>query len=342
MEIAHSTRDGCLVVTLTGEVTVATASQVQHTLLKGLSEGPLAIVCDLGGVDVLDPVCATVFATVANHPASHWPATPLLLCGARPAVAEVLGTLDARHFLPLYANLEEALGAVLDRPGSLRDELRLAPTPAAAAGARRFVRETLERWSMSPPEEELSAQAQLLAGELVTAAAVHAQTDMLLRLELSRELLRIAVRDLEGPAARAHARGAWPQFTATLPVHGAEARVEAARGYLAVTGPAGSRTVLREVGEVLRRRQHPGLHRPAAQAHAFAGRPGDVPETSDLTDAERRLLPLLATHLTFREIGERLDLSSHTVRAQMIPIYVKLGVASRGQAIQRARHLGML
>ena len=226
MEIAHSTRDGCLVVTLTGQVTVATASQVQHTLLRGLSEGPQAVVCDLGGVDVLDPVCATVFASVANHPASHWPATPLLLCGARPTVAEVLGALDARHFLPQFATLEEALGAVLDRPPYL------------------------------------------------------------------------------------------PQFTITLPVHGAE---------------------------VLRHRRHPRLPRPAAQAHAVAGLPGDdVPETSDLTPDERRLLPLLATHLTFREIGERLELASHGVRTQMLSIYLKLGVASRSQAIQRARHLGML
>jgi DNA-binding CsgD family transcriptional regulator/anti-anti-sigma regulatory factor/anti-sigma regulatory factor (Ser/Thr protein kinase) len=197
MQITHSTRDGCLVVALTGQITAATAPRIQRALIKDLAKGPLAIICDLGGVDALDPVCATVFATVANHPASRWPATSLLLCSAQPVVAEVLGGLRVRHVLPLYVTLQEALDAAVDRPGYLRDELRLAPTPTAAAAARRFVRETLQSWGLGPPDGELSEQAQLLADELVTNASVHAQTDMLLRLELDRELLHIAVRDFE-------------------------------------------------------------------------------------------------------------------------------------------------
>jgi anti-anti-sigma factor len=199
MQITHSTRDGCLVVALTGQITVATAPQIQRTLLKDLAErdGPLAIICDLGGVDTLDPVCATVFATVANHPASRWPAPTVLLCGAQPAVAEVLGGLGVRHFLPLYDTLQEALDAAADRPGYLRDELGLAPTPTAAATARRFVRETLQHWRLAPPDGELSEQAQLLADELVTNAVVHAQTDLRLRLEVGGELLHIAVRDFD-------------------------------------------------------------------------------------------------------------------------------------------------
>ena len=197
MQITHSTRDGCLVVTLTGQITVATAPQIQRALLKDLAEGPLAIICDLEGVDSLDPVCATIFATVANHPASRWPATSLLLCAAQPAVAEVLGAVRIRHFLPLYDTLQEALDAAADRPGYLRDELRLAPTRTAAAAARRFVRETLQPWRLTPPDGELSDQAQLLADELVTNAVIHAQTDIRLGLELGGELLHIAVRDLD-------------------------------------------------------------------------------------------------------------------------------------------------
>jgi len=197
MQITHFTRDGCLVVALTGKITVATAPQIQRELLKDLAEGPLAIICDLGGVDALDPVCATVFATVANHPVSRWPATSLLLCGAQPAVAGVLCSLRVRHVLPLYNNLQEAIDAVAARPGYLHDELRLAPTPTAAAAARRFVRETLQSWGLGPPDGELSEQAQLLADELVTNAVVHAQTNTRLRLELGGELLHIAVGDLD-------------------------------------------------------------------------------------------------------------------------------------------------
>jgi anti-anti-sigma factor len=197
MQITHSTRDGCLVVTLAGQITVATAPQIQRVLLKDLVEGPPAIICDLEGVDALDPVCATVFATVANHPASRWPATSLLLCAAQPAVAEILGRLRVPHFLPLYPTLQEALDAAADRPGYLRDELPLAPTRTAATAARRFVHETLQSWWPAAPDGELRDQAQLLAGELVTNAVGHAQTDMRLRLELGGDLLHIAVRDLD-------------------------------------------------------------------------------------------------------------------------------------------------
>jgi DNA-binding CsgD family transcriptional regulator/anti-anti-sigma regulatory factor len=349
MEITRSTREGCFVLAMTGQITVATAPQVQHTLLKGLAEGPPAIVCDLGGVDVLDPVCATVFATVANHPASRWPTTSLLLCGAQPAVAEVLGGLEARHFLPLYDTLQEALDAVVDRPAYLYDALRLAPTPGATAVARRFVRETLQRWRLAPPDGELSEQAQLLADELVAAAVVHAQTDMLLRLKLGGDLLHIVIRDLDwrppGPLPDdPGARRPRPQFSVTLPIPAAQARLEVGRGYLAVTGAARAGTALGEVGEVLRRRWRPGLPGQLAdRPPAWVGTMGtDVPWAASLTGAEQRLLPLLATHLTFREISEGLHLSSHTVKTQAISIYRKLGVSSRSQAIQHARQLGLL
>jgi LuxR family transcriptional regulator, maltose regulon positive regulatory protein len=52
-----------------------------------------------------------------------------------------------------------------------------------------------------------------------------------------------------------------------------------------------------------------------------------------LTPAELRLLPLLATHLTFREIATELHVSRNTVKTQAISIYRKLGVSGRSEAI---------
>ena len=54
------------------------------------------------------------------------------------------------------------------------------------------------------------------------------------------------------------------------------------------------------------------------------------------------MLPLLTTHLTFREIGARLYLSQHTVKSHAISIYRKLDVTSRGAAVEQARHVGLL
>ena len=53
---------------------------------------------------------------------------------------------------------------------------------------------------------------------------------------------------------------------------------------------------------------------------------------SGLTPAELRLLPLLSTHLSFREIGEQLFVSRNTIKTQAISVYRKLGVANRTEA----------
>jgi anti-anti-sigma regulatory factor/anti-sigma regulatory factor (Ser/Thr protein kinase) len=195
MEIQRSTRDGCVVVAFTGSIDLFSVSQIQRALLKDFSDQPFALICDLAGVDSLDPVCATVFSTVANHPASRWPDTSFLLCGAQPPVAEILDRLQVPHFLQMYASLQDALDAAVARPPYLRDELRLAPTPTAPAAARAFVREVCRYWQLARPDATVMDRAVLLANELVTNAVVHAGTDIRLRLELRGDRLHIAVRD---------------------------------------------------------------------------------------------------------------------------------------------------
>ena len=54
------------------------------------------------------------------------------------------------------------------------------------------------------------------------------------------------------------------------------------------------------------------------------------------------MLPFLATHLSFREIGERLFLSRHTIKSHAMAIYRKLSVTSRTDAVERAGALGLL
>jgi LuxR family transcriptional regulator, maltose regulon positive regulatory protein len=63
---------------------------------------------------------------------------------------------------------------------------------------------------------------------------------------------------------------------------------------------------------------------------------------STLTAAELRLLPLLTTHLSFREIAERLFVSRNTVKSQAISVYRKLDASSRSEAIERAVELGLV
>jgi DNA-binding CsgD family transcriptional regulator len=63
---------------------------------------------------------------------------------------------------------------------------------------------------------------------------------------------------------------------------------------------------------------------------------------ASLTAAELRLLPLLATHLSFREIGERLYISRSTVKTEATSAYRKLLASTRSEAVERAAELGLI
>jgi LuxR family maltose regulon positive regulatory protein len=56
--------------------------------------------------------------------------------------------------------------------------------------------------------------------------------------------------------------------------------------------------------------------------------------SQDLSDAELRILRLLASQLTLREIGRELYLSTNTVKTHTRSIYRKLGVSSRADAVK--------
>ena len=61
-----------------------------------------------------------------------------------------------------------------------------------------------------------------------------------------------------------------------------------------------------------------------------------------LTPAELRTLQYLPTHYSFREIGEQLVVSVHTVRSQAQAVYRKLGVSTRREAVERAQKRGLI
>jgi LuxR family transcriptional regulator, maltose regulon positive regulatory protein len=133
-------------------------------------------------------------------------------------------------------------------------------------------------------------------------------------------------------------------LTYALPVVSVQALLEMGRAYVALADPAGGRAVLRQTHDIFQQRPHLGVLPQQADELRLTLDTirGGAPGASSLTTAELRLLPLLPTHLTFREIGERLYVSRHTVKTQAISVYRKLGVSSRSEAITRMHELGLL
>jgi LuxR family maltose regulon positive regulatory protein len=61
-----------------------------------------------------------------------------------------------------------------------------------------------------------------------------------------------------------------------------------------------------------------------------------------LSESESRILRYLPTNLSVPEIANEVYLSVNTVKTHMRHLYGKLGAHRRGQAVQRARALGLL
>jgi LuxR family transcriptional regulator, maltose regulon positive regulatory protein len=189
--------------------------------------------------------------------------------------------------------------------------------------------------------------AQTLVEQARSVVATAHLEDCVTSLVLYAAGARVAIHDGRLDQAEqdlARARQLRPQATHALPYYSVQARLELTRAYVAVTDVAAAREVLREVDDLLRWRPDLGtLPHQASQLRSQLDQVrGEVIGAAPLTTAELRLLPLLATHNSFREIGERLYVSQHTVKTQAMSIYRKLGVSSRGQAVQRVEEVGLL
>ena len=118
-----------------------------------------------------------------------------------------------------------------------------------------------------------------------------------------------------------------------------------ARATLRLGDVVGTRTLLTEAGGLL-----PALADapPAAawiedctaQAAAFAV--ASLVGPAALTTAELRVLRMLPTHLSFREMGVRLQVSSNTIKTHAHAVYRKLDACSRSEAVVRARRMGLV
>jgi LuxR family maltose regulon positive regulatory protein len=173
-------------------------------------------------------------------------------------------------------------------------------------------------------------------GDYSTSALVHVAT------------ARVALhegRQEDARAALSAAHRLRPMLGYGLPWMAVQVGIELARSHLALAEPGPARTVLGEAEQVLDIRPQLGIL--VEDARELHDRVAATSESAgawamSLTGAELRLLPYLATHLTFPGIASRLFISRNTVKTQAVSIYRKLGVSSRGDAIEHAVEIGLL
>jgi LuxR family maltose regulon positive regulatory protein len=215
-------------------------------------------------------------------------------------------------------------------------ELQASETAVIALGERASIAIERAAWGAA---EELADRAQKLIRRSGTDDYPAASFVYVLaaRVALHRGETKRGQELLE------RARPLHLRLTYALPYLAVQARLALARAYMNVADVGSAEAIRREVETILRRQPELGV----LVAESDELRAGletiraQAPGTASLTTAELRVLPLLATHLSFREIGRSLFISHHTVKSHAMAIYRKLSVISRNEAVERARELGL-
>jgi LuxR family maltose regulon positive regulatory protein len=252
---------------------------------------------------------------------SLWQAPAQLLLGISHLLAGDLGVADEV--------VAEAVEVAQDAGATVAATVALAERALLAIGRQDW------REAETLVNQARSVVASAHLEDCVTSLVLYAAGA---RVAIHRGEVALAQQEL------ARAQRLRPQATHALPYYAVQARLELVRAYLALTDLAAARTVLGEVDELLRWRPDLGIlpdqaNQLRAQLDHLRGDPIGM---TSLTTAELRLLPLLATHLSFRELGQHLSVSQHTVKTQALSIYRKLGASSRSEAVQRVQKIGLL
>jgi LuxR family maltose regulon positive regulatory protein len=245
------------------------------------------------------------------------------------------------------ALLEGAARRLLGAPGAARSALAVgarggaAPTPSVRALALALIAllELEEGGCEAGLALAETAVSQLATagledepgGALVYAAAACARAQAG-RVEQARE-------DADRGARMLAALGD------AAPWYAAETHIALGRGLLRLSDAADARGHLTAAGRMLRPLPDaPGLRSRLDEAweRADSFAIGAVAGPSALTIAELRVLRFLPSHLSFREIAERLHVSANTVKTQAHAVYRKLDASSRSEAVARAGLIGLI
>jgi LuxR family transcriptional regulator, maltose regulon positive regulatory protein len=252
---------------------------------------------------------------------SEWRPSGLLLRGAAQLL---LDEVDAAE-----ASLAEAADVATAAGDSATQAVAFAELSLIAAARRDYI----EAGALAGRARELVDEG-LLADDVASAIVFAASA----RAELRRGRPEQSRADL----AKAHRLR--PELTDALPWYSVQTRLELARTHVALRDSSGAKTLLSEAESLMGR--HPRLGVLSKQADRLEAETAAIAapreQSSMLTVAELRLLPLLTTHMSFREIGDHLYVSRNTVKTQAISVYRKLSVSSRSEAIERAAELGLV
>jgi LuxR family maltose regulon positive regulatory protein len=229
--------------------------------------------------------------------------------------------------------------------------------------ARRDLEDGIRRGAVVVPAIEALCLAQLALHELLEGDADEGA------VLAERARTRVDARGLDEPTTRglvcavsafarayrgrvqharadlAEARRILGSLDTLAPWYDAQARVALARAELRLSDVAAARALTAEAAGFAARipdavRLRAWIDDAWGRADTFSVEA--LVSLGSLTTAELRVLRFLPSHLSFREIADRLHVSPNTVKTQAHTLYRKLDASSRSTAVTRARAIDLL
>jgi LuxR family transcriptional regulator, maltose regulon positive regulatory protein len=267
-----------------------------------------------------------------------------MLADAKAALAELPeasnwrpSALLAQGSALMLLGRDEQAAEVLDSAAACAEALGSTETHVVALGERALLAAEQEDHVLA---DALSREAK----RLVTTCGVEGHAARAVEHSTTARMMLRHGRWNEARAALTAAQGLIPFLTVAIPWLAVQTRIELARGFVTLRDGDAAQGLLDEIEQIAR--SLPDLGALGTRAEELQKEVDVIPEPHGtqavgLTPAELRLLPLLSTHLSFREIAEQLYLSRNTIKTQAISLYRKLGVSSRSEAIAEAHRLGL-
>jgi anti-sigma regulatory factor (Ser/Thr protein kinase) len=190
VDVRTADRDDCLVVTAEGFMTPADSGSYCQAVLKALAESPRVVACDLSRVPDMSGRASTAFLLLAQQ-ASAWPETTVVVVGATGELRRRLVSTRVRDLFASARTLDDALAIPPPRPDVVQARLRLPPTVEAPRLARKFVRRHVPDTAGPALAEAVESATSELAANVVR----HTGSDLEVRVTMSDDLFRVAVKD---------------------------------------------------------------------------------------------------------------------------------------------------
>jgi anti-anti-sigma regulatory factor len=193
MILTEESVTGVTLLKVDGILDTTTYLPLRDGIIKAALAEPSAVIVDVTGLTVPASSALAVFTSARWH-VGTWPEIPIALVCASPAGRDALTRNGVTRYVPVYADVDDAILATSQRDARRCRRRARGNLPAdmtSLVRSRRLVESWLSAWSL----EELTPVAKIIVTTLVENVLQHTNSAPNIRLETDGRNVTVAVED---------------------------------------------------------------------------------------------------------------------------------------------------